>query len=157
MLIKAITLHQPWASMMALGHKTIETRSWSTKYRGPLAIHAARTTASMTGEVAVMIDRLVLDRPHGVSFAHRYGEVLAIVKLISVIPADKVGFSSALPPHEEGLGDYSRGQWAWITRMMYVLPDPWPARGHQGLWNWQVPDHMIKEMEQALKSTPRPI
>lgn len=38
---KALTLWQPWASLVALGVKTIETRSWSTAYRGPLAIHAA--------------------------------------------------------------------------------------------------------------------
>lgn len=40
--MKALTLHQPWASLVAVGAKTIETRSWSTSYRGPLAIHAAR-------------------------------------------------------------------------------------------------------------------
>lgn len=39
--MKALTLWQPWASLIALGVKTIETRSWSTSYRGPLAIHAA--------------------------------------------------------------------------------------------------------------------
>lgn len=39
--MKALTLHQPWASLVACGVKTIETRSWSTSYRGPLAIHAA--------------------------------------------------------------------------------------------------------------------
>lgn len=39
--MKVLTLWQPWASLVALGVKTIETRSWSTKYRGPLAIHAA--------------------------------------------------------------------------------------------------------------------
>jgi hypothetical protein len=38
--MKAITLWQPWASFVGLGVKTIETRSWSTRYRGPLAIHA---------------------------------------------------------------------------------------------------------------------
>lgn len=38
---KVLTLHQPWASLVSLGVKSIETRSWSTKYRGPLAIHAA--------------------------------------------------------------------------------------------------------------------
>ena len=38
--MKALTLRQPWASLVALGVKTIETRSWSTEYRGPLAIHA---------------------------------------------------------------------------------------------------------------------
>lgn len=39
--MKALTLWQPWATLVALGVKTIETRSWSTSYRGPLAIHAA--------------------------------------------------------------------------------------------------------------------
>lgn len=39
--MKALTLHQPAASLVAVGVKTIETRSWSTRYRGPLAIHAA--------------------------------------------------------------------------------------------------------------------
>lgn len=38
--MKAITLHQPWASLIALGVKTVETRSWNTNYRGTLAIHA---------------------------------------------------------------------------------------------------------------------
>jgi hypothetical protein len=38
--VKVLTLHQPWASLIAVGVKTIETRSWSTQYRGPLAIHA---------------------------------------------------------------------------------------------------------------------
>lgn len=40
---RAITLHQPWATLIALGYKTIETRSWSTRYRGPLLIHAAKS------------------------------------------------------------------------------------------------------------------
>lgn len=41
--MKALTLHQPWASLVARGVKTIETRSWSTRHRGPLAIHAGST------------------------------------------------------------------------------------------------------------------
>jgi hypothetical protein len=40
--MKALSLWQPWASLIALGVKTIETRGWATKYRGPLAIHAAQ-------------------------------------------------------------------------------------------------------------------
>lgn len=38
---KMLTLWQPWASLIAVGEKWIETRSWSTPYRGALAIHAA--------------------------------------------------------------------------------------------------------------------
>src|ERR1700689_5364039 len=43
MSMKALTLTQPWASLVAVGAKRIETRSWRTPYRGPLAIHAAKT------------------------------------------------------------------------------------------------------------------
>lgn len=41
MTARALTLHQPWASLVALGVKRLETRSWSTSYRGRLLIHAA--------------------------------------------------------------------------------------------------------------------
>jgi hypothetical protein len=39
--MKAITIWQPWASLLACGAKQYETRSWKTDYRGPIAIHAA--------------------------------------------------------------------------------------------------------------------
>ncbi len=42
-MTRALTLHQPWASLIAVGAKSIETRSWRTKYRGPLVIHAGKT------------------------------------------------------------------------------------------------------------------
>ena len=40
--MKAITIWQPWASLLVSGRKRYETRSWATSYRGPIAIHAAR-------------------------------------------------------------------------------------------------------------------
>lgn len=40
--MKGITLWQPWASAIACGVKTHETRSWKTRFRGPIAIHAAK-------------------------------------------------------------------------------------------------------------------
>lgn len=40
--MKVLTLTQPWATLVAIGAKHIETRSWATNYRGPLAIHAAK-------------------------------------------------------------------------------------------------------------------
>src|SRR5688500_9822529 len=46
--IRALTLHQPYATLVAVGAKTIETRSWSTNYRGRIAIHAAKGLAGMT-------------------------------------------------------------------------------------------------------------
>lgn len=39
--MKAITVWQPFASLLAYGGKRFETRSWAISYRGPIAIHAA--------------------------------------------------------------------------------------------------------------------
>lgn len=40
--MKAITILQPWANLIACGAKKIETRSWATQYKGQIAIHAAK-------------------------------------------------------------------------------------------------------------------
>lgn len=40
--MKAISLTQPWATLVHLGAKRVETRSWYTSYRGQLVIHAAK-------------------------------------------------------------------------------------------------------------------
>jgi len=42
--MKALTVRQPWASLIAQGDKTIEIRSWRTNYRGPLLITASAKT-----------------------------------------------------------------------------------------------------------------
>lgn len=39
--VKALTIRQPWAELILRGRKPYELRSWRTKYRGPLVIHAA--------------------------------------------------------------------------------------------------------------------
>ncbi len=38
---RCLSIRQPWAWLIVNGHKDIENRSWSTKYRGPLLIHAS--------------------------------------------------------------------------------------------------------------------
>lgn len=48
--MKALSLHQPWASCIALGLKRIETRGWKTAHRGPLAIHASKSVRSIPEE-----------------------------------------------------------------------------------------------------------
>lgn len=85
--MKALTLHQPWASLVAEGVKTIETRSWSTKYRGQLAIHAGKTKANVmeTGpEIwAPFIDP---DRPGRLVHPMNFGAVVAVAQLVDVLP-----------------------------------------------------------------------
>ncbi len=49
--MKAITIWQPWATLLAIGAKKYETRSWATNYRGPIAIHAAVKRPPNQGEL----------------------------------------------------------------------------------------------------------
>ena len=48
MLMKAVTIYQPYASLIACGAKQFETRSWKTNYRGPIAIHAGKESFHLT-------------------------------------------------------------------------------------------------------------
>lgn len=40
--MNTITLSQPWAALVTLGIKTVDTKAWSTNYRGRLVIHAGK-------------------------------------------------------------------------------------------------------------------
>ena len=42
MKMKALSVRQPWAWLIVNGHKPVENRSWTTKYQGPLLIHASK-------------------------------------------------------------------------------------------------------------------
>lgn len=80
--MKALTVLHPWAQLLALGIKGAETRSWSTAYRGPLAIHAGKRYRTVNSDFAhVMRSRGILP-----ATPFRFGEVLAIAQLVNVIP-----------------------------------------------------------------------
>ena len=81
--MKALTLTQPWASLVALGHKQIETRSWATRYRGPLAIHAAKGFPARARQFAEE-ERAIGRLPARIA----RGAVLCIVELIDCQPAE---------------------------------------------------------------------
>ncbi len=56
--MKCISLKQPFASLIADGHKTIETRSWQTKYRGELLI-CSSLTAYKNYQSAALIPEII--------------------------------------------------------------------------------------------------
>ena len=62
-VLKAISLKQPWANMIAAGEKTIETRRWPTDYRGPLLIVSSKTPDIPPAGCAVALATLVECRP----------------------------------------------------------------------------------------------
>lgn len=57
--IKAISVKQPWANLIASGEKTIETRTWATDYRGELLIVSSKAPAIQPAGFALAIVRVV--------------------------------------------------------------------------------------------------
>ena len=60
--MKALSVKQPWANLIASGRKTIETRTWSTSYRGPLLIVSSKKPNVAPAGSAVAIANLVACR-----------------------------------------------------------------------------------------------
>lgn len=135
--MKAISLWQPWATLMALGLKKIETRSWPTKYRGPLAIHAALKIVLFADVPPDIMAAL-----YGVKFDMTllpYGGIIATVDLIDCVEITKRN-QPAYP--ERGYGDYRLGRFMWITDNVKPFKKIIPFRGRQGLFN--VPDEALR-------------
>ncbi len=61
--MKAISLKQPWANLVASGQKTIETRTWSTTYRGPLLIVSSKSPPIAPAGFALAVAELIDCRP----------------------------------------------------------------------------------------------
>lgn len=131
--MKALTLTQPWATLVALGHKRVETRSWSTKYRGPLAIHAAKGYPAYARGVAAA----EYANPRGLlapGTLLALGGIVARARLVDVRRTEEV--VDRLSAQEQRLGNYAPGRFAWFLEDI----DPTgmiPAVGKLGLWDWR--------------------
>lgn len=143
--MKAISLWQPWASLMMLGEKKIETRIWTTKHRGPLAIHAAskmpaswlgqsRNTREFGEELSAVLHVDFEKLGPAINKMPR-GVILCVVNVISIEPTEKV--VGDLPARERVFGNYDVGRYAWHTELMDVFTEPIPAKGNRLLWEWK--------------------
>lgn len=57
--MKAISIKEPWASMIAYGYKTIETRNWNTNYRGEILICSSKIPVTENSGKALAIANIV--------------------------------------------------------------------------------------------------
>jgi hypothetical protein len=130
----ALSLWQPWAS--AIGPlKTIETRSWITRHRGLLAIHAAKRWQSDQREFAEDM-RVWLDRRNRPSLpiTFPFGCIVAVVDLIDCRPTDDRSWVVLLDEIELAFGNYQPGRYGWILANIRPVREPIPCPGAQGLW-----------------------
>lgn len=134
--MKAITIWQPWATLIARGYKHFETRSWGTAYRGPIAIHAAKREPQPWDweAVAELWAHGITDFPLRAT-EYPLGVVVAVAQLAGcerMTPALIAG-QCAL---ERVLGHWEPGRFAWRLEDAAPLARPVPTRGRQGLWDW---------------------
>lgn len=137
--MKALTIWQPWASLIAIGVKTVETRGWSTEYRGRLAIHAAgrpmdSQTLAWAREELIRTCGWDHDRAQLWLVTLELGHVVAIGDLVDVRPAGMVLNDR---PGQEPWGNFDDGRWGFELADVGRLDVPQFARGHQGLWDWR--------------------
>lgn len=153
--MKAITVIQPWASFLACGIKCIETRTWSTDYRGPLLIHASRSRLSRVDEQKLMSREAFQYAMHELrkvfGMAVRRFRDLPTGAVVGMCKIHDVQSTTAFVPqnwgtHELGLGDFGRGRWAWIMRDQKRV-EPIECRGKLQLWT--PPRRVIEKVKAA--------
>jgi activating signal cointegrator 1 len=146
--MKVISLLQPWATLVVIGAKKIETRSWNTKFRGEILIHASRKFAKNQIELGQE-----LNRKYGVGLGHvddlPTGAIIGKVNVIDTFQFDeqtkeslvyyydheyKIGWE--LNEQELTFGDYSGGRYGWLLSDPIQFTEPIPAKGSLSIWNY---------------------
>lgn len=155
-IIKCLSLYDPWAWAMGELLKLIETRSWDTAYRGWLGIHAAKLPVEWA------IRRSFKDNPDREKLFREMlaekgwtpekatpGKMVCIIDLNLIIPTELC--SANISNQEFLFGNYARGRKAWKQRKsnhVDLRPFGLEARGAQRLFNWTVPPDVEKLLSQ---------
>lgn len=156
--MKAITLYEPFASLMAIGAKKNETRPVRTNHRGDIRIHAAKKRPHYSWEV--FRDASTEFEKRGIKDGQfQFGCIIAIVDLFDVQPAEHFTDATTNPNWKPGMiclnseeivfGDYTAGRWIYQTRNLRRLKTPIPCKGFQCI-GWTVPEEIEKQIKSQL-------
>lgn len=140
----ALSIWQPWAHLLACGAKIYETRSWPTKFRGPIAIHAAKHWTVRMARGCYQKPFFTVLLAHGVKFPARcdetklrslglaFGAVVAVGNLVDCVRTEDV--LGELGSNEIAFGDFRHGRWAFLYQDVVKLAFPAPCLGRQGFF-----------------------
>ena len=139
--MKAISLWEPWASLIRVGAKKQETRSWYTAYRGPLLICAAKGGLG-NGELEMLINQPVFQKalqplcPGKIITTDMFfhGKAVAIVELTNCKTTDIM--SNQDVGADAPFGNFAPGRFAWKLENLQAI-EPFPIKGKQGLFNYE--------------------
>jgi activating signal cointegrator 1 len=147
--VKCLSILQPWASLCVTGEKRIETRSWNTKYRGKLLIHA-----SMGKQYKKIPSSDPMYKHYHLLFAHHnlppieqlpFGAIIGSVDLIKTVKSEDfftpdesriAGYE--ITEQEKAFGDYSPNRFGWLLANPVMFDKLIPAKGKLGIWNYEL-------------------
>ncbi len=121
--MKALSFRQPWAELILQGRKTMDLRTYNSRYRGVFAVHASQTVETE------MCREHDLD-PSGLDS----GGVVGTVELLDVVPLDEAAYNEHLDAHLAGRR-WREGLYGWVLARPERLPEFIPARGRTNLFN----------------------
>lgn len=156
MKIPCVSLWQPWGSLVILGLKQIETRSWGWAHRGPLAIHAAKSRSNLPAEFCTRLRHLDLQPETMLR-----GCIIGVVDLVDIMATEKARDVLAQQGDREAyfqelaFGDYTTGRRAWVLARPRALVQPIPCTGRQRIWTVDVPDDDAAYVDVAAEKVPR--
>jgi hypothetical protein len=131
MQMKALSVRQPWASLIVLGLKCVEIRSWPTDYRGPLLIHAAKT-----------LDELAMRRFHIENVPT--GCLIGTFDLIEVEKLTPTRWRELANEHLDG-GAFAANLYAWHIANPHPLKMSLPYRGDRNLFQVIIDDELARQ------------
>lgn len=154
--MKALSLLQPWASLIAIGAKRWETRSWRTSYRGEIAIHASQRFGKELFHISTeepflsTLSEAGIATPSGIPRS----AIIAVANIVEVIPTGTLFSLNSLPDtaeFEEEFGNYEPGRFAWKLENVRRLKTPVPCGGALSIWS--VPDETANAISDQLRLT----
>lgn len=162
--LPALTVHQPFAHLLAIGEKPVENREWPPPPQivgGYLAIHAGKT---VDVEAYETLTKKLAARPRPALWTGRtapalpppeevqLSAIVAVARVVGAIfvrgAADGIRlevcrmFGAGLSrerAEEFAASPYAFGPWCWCLEEVVRLPVPIPCRGAQKIWT--VPEH----------------
>jgi len=133
--VRAMSLHQPWASLVAHGLKKIETRGPrpSKRFRGPLLIHAAKKWDQAAWVRIQRAHPNVLAPFLGSTDPFPLGAVVAVAEVMNICEMT-AEWIAAQTPLERAVGDWQPGRFGWWLCNVVRLDPAIRLVGRQGLW-----------------------
>ena len=130
--MKVLSITEPMATLICLGKKKIETRSWKTNYRGELYIHASLTKIRKewkdNKELMNLLDNSSLN----------YGNIICKCNLVDCVYMDNDFINKIKKDNQEYIcGIYELGRYAWILENVEILAASIKVKGHLGIWNYE--------------------